>query len=174
MLRLLHPHTKYIKSVFEAHREQYQHKEITKEIWDKIKVEIKNPIIFVKTIKAKNKGKGLAPNQLPFMRFWLIDGDEYIGTLRLSTHISPKMKYREGNIGYQIRPSQRKKGYGYKILRLGLNKARKIGLKKLHINCSKDNIASRAIIEKNGGRLISVKNQPHSDTSSLHYIVDLI
>jgi len=174
MLRLLHPHTKYIKSVFEAHREQYQHKEITKEIWEEIKVEIKDPAAFVKTIKDKSAGKGLAPNQLPFMRFWLIDGDEYIGTLRLSRHISPQMKYREGHIGYQIRTSQRKKGYGYKILRLGLNRARKIGLKKVHINCSKDNIASQAIIEKNGGRLINVKNQPDGDTNSLYYVVDLI
>ncbi len=157
MLRLILPNAKYIKSVFKAHSEQYQHGEITKEIWEETKLEIKDPAAFVKAIRDKSKGIGLAPGQPPFMRYWLIEGDEYIGTLRLTVNISPKMKYREGNIGYQIRPSKRKKGYGSKILHLGLLKAKKIGLKHVHINYSKDNMASQKIIEKNGGRLVSNK-----------------
>lgn len=174
MLRLLLPNVKYINSVFKAHHEQYQHGEITREIWEETKLEIKDPASFVKVIRDKSKGIGLAPGQPPFTRYWLIDGDEYIGTLRLTQNISAKMKYREGNMGYQIRPSKRKKGYGTKILRLGLLKAKNLGLKKIYLNCSKNNIASQAIIEKNGGRLIGVKNQNNSDLNSLHYIVDLV
>ena len=170
MLRLVRPNAKYLKSVYEAHREQYKNKEITKEIWENIQLEMKDPIVFVKTINNKSRGKGLAAGQLPFIRFWLIDGDEYIGTLRLSPNITQIMKYREGNIGYQIRPSKRKKGYGSEILRLGLLKAKNVGLKQVYLNCSRDNIASKNIIEMNGGRLITIKKQ---NDDSLHYIVDL-
>lgn len=163
MLRLLLPNSKYIQSVFKAHQEQYRHGEITKEIFDRVKSEIKDPVSFVKTIRDKSKSKGLASGQLPFTRYWLIDGDEYIGTLRLSDNISQKMKYHEGNMGYQIRPSKRKKGYGSEILRLGLVKAKSIGLKKVYLNCSKDNIASQKIIQKNGGRLIDSNKPSISD-----------
>ena len=173
MLRLLHPNPKYIRSVFKAHHEQYQHGEITKEIWDETKSEIKDPVSFVKTIRNKSKDKGLAPGQLPFTRYWLIDGDEYIGTLRLSKNISQEMKYNEGNMGYQIRPSKRKKGYGSEVLRLGLLKAKKIGLKQVYLNCSVDNTASQKIIKKNRGRLINNKKQNTRDASSLHYVIDL-
>ncbi|MBP6881287.1 MAG: GNAT family N-acetyltransferase [Candidatus Pacebacteria bacterium] len=173
MLRLVLPTIKYIKDIERAHYEQYMHKEITKEVWDEIKSGLKNPHSFIKAIRDKSKGKGLAPGQLPLTRYWLIDNNEYIGTLRLSGKISQKMRYREGHLGYQIRPSKRKQGYGTKILNLGLLKARNVGLKKVYINCSKDNIASQKIIERNGGRLLRLMEQENGTQSSLHYVIEL-
>jgi len=57
-----------------------------------------------------------------------------------------------GNIGYYIRPSARKKGYGTKILELALIKAKQIGLQKILVTCDESNIASKKIIEKNKGQ----------------------
>jgi predicted acetyltransferase len=48
----------------------------------------------------------------------------------------------------------RGKGYGHLILKLGLTKARSIGLKRLTIACNENNIASRRIIEHSGGVLL--------------------
>ena len=56
------------------------------------------------------------------------------------------------HIGYAVKPSERKKGYGTEMLRLGLLKAKKIGIKKVIMNCNIDNLPSKKIIEKNGGR----------------------
>jgi predicted acetyltransferase len=56
-----------------------------------------------------------------------------------------------GNITYEIRPSERRKGYGKKMLELALIEAKERGLDKVLITCDEDNIASKKIIEANGG-----------------------
>jgi len=47
----------------------------------------------------------------------------------------------------------RNKGYGKKILALGLLETEKIGLKSVLITCDIGNMASEKIIEYNGGKL---------------------
>ncbi|MBD3331077.1 GNAT family N-acetyltransferase [Candidatus Peregrinibacteria bacterium] len=56
------------------------------------------------------------------------------------------------HIGYYIRPSARQKGYGTKILELGLIKAKELGLQEVLLTCYESNIASKKIIEKNKGK----------------------
>ena len=55
------------------------------------------------------------------------------------------------NIGYSIRPSERKKGYAKEQLRLGLQKAKEIGIYKVRIVCRDINIGSNKTILANGG-----------------------
>ena len=54
-----------------------------------------------------------------------------------------------------IRPSQRRRGYGTRILALTLDKARLLGLERVLVTCDDDNLGSARIIEKNGGLLAS-------------------
>ena len=58
-----------------------------------------------------------------------------------------------GHIGYFIRYSKWNKGYGSKMLSMTLERAKKLGLKKVLITCNDDNFASIKVIEKNGGIL---------------------
>ena len=51
-----------------------------------------------------------------------------------------------------VRPSERKKGYGKALLKLALEKARDIGLKKVLLTCRNDNIGSTKVIEFNDGK----------------------
>lgn len=57
----------------------------------------------------------------------------------------------EGNIGYSIRPNERNKGYGNDILKLILSKCEGLGMNEVCISCHKENIASKKVIEYNGG-----------------------
>ena len=66
-----------------------------------------------------------------------------------------KLRVIGGHIGYGIRPTERNKGYGSIILRLALEKARKLGIKNVLITCAKDNIASAKVVQNNGGKLDS-------------------
>lgn len=101
--------------------------------------------------------KGWQPDQV----FWLTDEDQYIG----QTSIRPELSSRYlvtygGHIGYSIRPSRRCRGYGKRILALALEKARELGLRKVLVTCNSDNVASRKIIEHNGGLFESAMAMP--------------
>ncbi|OGH91392.1 MAG: hypothetical protein A2479_01625 [Candidatus Magasanikbacteria bacterium RIFOXYC2_FULL_39_8] len=63
------------------------------------------------------------------------------------------MREYGGHIGYSIRPSKRKKGYGTHMLALALKKTKRFGLKKVMITCDEDNVGSRKIIQASGGIL---------------------
>jgi predicted acetyltransferase len=76
-----------------------------------------------------------------------------VGTSRLRPELNASLLEEGGNIGYDVRPSSRRLGYGTEILRLMLDVARQSGLSKLLLTCDDDNIGSAKIIEKNGGRL---------------------
>ncbi|MBQ3475062.1 MAG: GNAT family N-acetyltransferase [Bacilli bacterium] len=69
---------------------------------------------------------------------------------------SPILDFHEeflnvGNIGYGVRPNERNKGYGSKILALLLEKCEKRGMSEVCVSCTKGNIASRKIILSYGG-----------------------
>ena len=105
---------------------------------------------YVEKINNKPLGIGLNLEEVPYSVYWLTEdgGNEIKGVIR----IRHKPILIHGNIGYDIHPKMRGKGYGKIILNVGLIKAKEIGLDKIHITCAKDNIASKKIIEAHGGR----------------------
>ena len=56
-----------------------------------------------------------------------------------------------GNIGYCVRPSERRKGYAKQMLKEALVVCRQYGLKEVLITCLTDNIASEKTIQACGG-----------------------
>ena len=67
------------------------------------------------------------------------------------------------NLLISLRPTERKKFYATLILKLGLEKCRKLNLKKILLTCDKTNIASGKVIRNNGGIL---ENEVYSETFS--------
>lgn len=95
--------------------------------------------------------------------FWLIDGTSYIGRLSLRRVLDKRLLQMGGHIGYVIRPSRRRQGYGKLILQYGLEQAKAIGLERVLVTCDEDNLGSRKIIEFHAGKLeniISVEGWP--------------
>jgi predicted acetyltransferase len=74
-----------------------------------------------------------------------------------------------GHIGYEIRPTQRKRGYGKLILRLALQEARALGIDRALLTCDCTNAASRRIIEANGGMLEDELQQGDGKPSKLRF-----
>jgi len=106
---------------------------------------------YVKKLLDHARGIHLPEGEVPYSTYWLMDryGKIY-GNVRIRHH----SLYVYGNIGYDIRPSARGQGYGTILLRLALDKARELDIKRIKIACDQRNKASIRVIEKNGGVFI--------------------
>lgn len=119
-------------------------------------------------------GNHLPIGYVPQTTFWLVENEEKIlGTLRLRHYLTPNLEIEGGHIGYNIRPSCRRQGYGTLQLRLGLEKARRFHLERVLITCDSDNTASAKIIESNGGVLENYAVSPTSHKQISRYWIDL-
>lgn len=87
--------------------------------------------------------------------FLLRDGTTVLGRSSLRHALDDSLRDIGGHIGYCIRPSERRKGYGTRLLALTLAEARALGLREVLLTCDSDNVGSRRVIERNGGRLAS-------------------
>jgi predicted acetyltransferase len=113
------------------------------------------------------------PGRVPETVYWLVDNDEFIGRVSLRHELNESLRQLGGHIGYDIRPSKRRHGYGTLACRLALEKAREIGLRRVLITCDATNIASRKIIEANGGQLQDERLLPGRTIPTRRYWVEL-
>ena len=83
--------------------------------------------------------------------------------------------YCLGHVGYSVVPWKRGRGYATRALALLLPDARKEGLEFVEITTDADNIASRKVIEANGGTLIENFQKPHNygEAESLRFRIFL-
>ena len=104
-------------------------------------------------LENQEKGVDLPEGSTPASVLWLIDNKEFIGRISIRHELNEKAPREIGQIGYAIRPSKRSMGYGNEILKLGLEKAKSLGLTRVLLLCDDKNVGSSNIIEKNGGVL---------------------
>ena len=90
---------------------------------------------------------------VPCTTLWLVDGDEYLGRIAIRHRLTPVLIEIGGHIGYDVRPSARRRGYATAMLRDALPIAHRLGIDPALIMCDLDNTASRKVIEHNGGVL---------------------
>lgn len=154
---LVKPSAKYKDSYIAAAKEEFQiyAKDFNvknKIVEDKIKETEEHFDEFIN--KFNNLEKGINLSDSDNSELWLIDNEEFIGRVLIQQKPSTEpVSQFSGNIDYTIRPSKRGLGYGSQALRLGLIKAKELGLDNVLITCDDDNIGSSKIIEKNNGIL---------------------
>jgi predicted acetyltransferase len=147
-LFLVKPSEKYQKS-FEDYALAY--KKINDEhYFNKYKKALENFHDYLNDVYDYFEGKNLKKGDVSTSTYWLIDKEDVVGIVRI--------RHEEvecgGHIGYDISPNYRNRGYGFKILKLALERTKELGLEEVILTCNIDNAASRKIIEKNNGRLL--------------------
>ncbi|MCU1246370.1 MAG: family N-acetyltransferase [Acidobacteria bacterium] len=98
---------------------------------------------------------------VPRRILWLVTGNSFIGRVQIAHRLTDGASDQGGHINYMIRPSERGKGHGRRILELALPEAYAIGLDQILLTVLSDNPASESIIKACGGILTSTTDLPH-------------
>ena len=145
--KLVVPDVKYKVEYLKAVIEDMDNKAITRLPKPKEGQSFENFVAEQAEIQPREKSR------VPATTLWLIDEGVFIGRLSVRHELNDNLRKVGGHVGYWIRPTKRRMGYGKKILKMGLEKIKSLGIKNVLITCDIDNLPSRKIIESHGGKL---------------------
>jgi predicted acetyltransferase len=112
-------------------------------------------------------------DRVPGTEYWLEDGGKIVACVRLRFRLTAELEQEGGHIGYDVRPTMRRRGYGTHLLRLALPVLHGHGIRRVRITCDEDNIGSAKIIERNGGVLSGTGVSRESGKTVRQYWIEL-
>jgi len=116
-------------------------------------------VSFVEALRADALEDSPRPSgHVPSTTLWWTDGAEYLGRLSIRHRLTERLLEIGGHIGYEVRPTARRRGHATAMLAAALPTARSLGIDPALITCDTDNIGSRKVIEANGGVLEDERN----------------
>lgn len=157
-LRLVTPHVRYFHSFQESHREWGDALQQGAGIRDKDDVASLEGfwgwVDYLRGYETRAQDPGFVTCTFK----WIVDGDNYVGSVALRHELTPLLLNWGGHIGYGIRPSYRGQGVASWALRQTLRSARERGLTRVLATCDEENVASAAVLERNGGILEDIRH----------------
>jgi len=126
--------------------------------------------------KRCNKEYAYSIDRCPSKTFFFIrqSDNKIIGMINIRYDIKKEwLDSWASHIGYSIRPTERRKGYNKIQLYLGLLEIKKMGEKKILLQCSVDNIGSNKSIIALGGVLEKTKLDEYDNTMTNYYFIDV-
>ncbi|MCI6899641.1 GNAT family N-acetyltransferase [Intestinibacter sp.] len=96
-----------------------------------------------------------------------------VGTINVRWNLTEAMKRFGGNIGYGIRPTERRKGYNKINLYLGMQEAQKLGLDRVMLDCDVNNLGSDRTLKALGGVLERTEVNPEDNILTNVYWFDV-
>lgn len=157
MAALQLPSSRYKVSFLQAVRE-YQAEGLPQYVSLNVADLENNFVQYVQNLLSEARGENLPPGYVPHTVFWLVEGNEFLGRVDIRHELNDTLHQVGGHIGYDIRPTQRRRGFGNLALELGIKKAKELGIDTLLVTCDVGNLGSNKIIRKNGGQLEDVRD----------------
>lgn len=90
---------------------------------------------------------------VPVTELWYVREPDYYGTVMIRRELTPALCHDGGNVGYHVVPGRRRQGHATAMLAAACDRCRADGMARLLVTCRTDNVASRRVIEANGGVL---------------------
>jgi len=91
--------------------------------------------------------------RVPETHLWWVEGTTFLGRLSIRHELNEHLRWEGGHVGYEVRPRARGCGHATRMLTAALPVAYQLGIDPVLVTCDVPNIASRRVIERNGGRL---------------------
>ena len=133
-----------------------------------------NPEAYLINAGNQSKGIDLPYGWVPHTRFWyILNESRIIGSIDMRHYLTPNLEDLGGHIGYVIRPEERNKGYATSMLAEAIPEAANLGIKKLLITAASDNIASRKVVERNGGILDTERYSRIAERMTSYYWIEI-
>lgn len=165
MLKLIEGDKKYLEGYQEAYilmKEKIEKGEVKKH---NLIFENSDEIDIIQKMKDSGDETKLPEGWVKAYEYFAVDDEKFIGILSIRTRLTDNLLKYGGHIGYAVNPKYWKMEYGTKMLKLGLKRAKEIGINKVLITCDDDNVGSYKIIEKNGDILENkVENTDQGET----------
>lgn len=107
------------------------------------------------TYAASLENKEATKVIVPDSTYFCLDEERniFVGAVNIRHYLNENLLLTGGHIGDGVRPSERKKGIGSKMISLALEKCKELGIDRVLMVCDKSNIASAKSILNNGGVL---------------------
>jgi predicted acetyltransferase len=90
---------------------------------------------------------------VPSTTLWWVSGAEFLGRIAIRHRLTPGLLEQGGHIGYDVRPSARRRGHATSMLAAALPVAAGLGIDLALVTCDEDNAGSRKVIEASCGVL---------------------
>lgn len=143
------------------------------ELREQIKKISVNPDWYFTEWQRLSDGKDLKQNKVSKITYWIVMNNIVVGTLVFKPMLQSDHPY-PSHIGYAIKTSERGKGYATAAVRQAILMARnEYGITEIHMACNADNLASKMVIEKNGGIAQTPYTNPDGEVK-LRYKISVI
>ena len=107
---------------------------------------------YVAALRAQSEPDAPRPaGYVPSTTWWWTEGPEYLGRIVLRHQLTERLREFGGHIGYDVRPTARRRGHATAMLRAVLPHVYAMGIDPVLVTCDTDNVGSRLVIEANGG-----------------------
>ncbi len=90
---------------------------------------------------------------VPVTELWYVREPDYLGTVMIRRELTSALRHDGGNVGYHVVPGYRRQGHATAMLAAACDRCRADGMIRLLVTCRTGNVASRRVIEANGGVL---------------------
>ena len=92
---------------------------------------------------------------VPATVLWWVTDETFLGQVQIRHSLTERLRDVGGHIGFEVRPSVRRRGHATRMLAAALPVAEGLGIDPALITCASGNLASRKVIERSGGEIAS-------------------